>query len=142
MEEQNNAGQKACPFCGEQISVVAKKCKHCGEIIDPAMREIENLKRQQQNSSSGPIIVNNNNNNNNNNNGPQAHYLPKSRVTFIILAILFGAFGIHNFYIRKGGIGFIQLLLTCSVVGSGIVLVWVLIEIFVVKSDGNGYALT
>ena len=25
---------RACPFCGEQILSVAKKCKHCGEFLD------------------------------------------------------------------------------------------------------------
>jgi hypothetical protein len=25
---------KACPYCGEKILVVAKKCKHCGEFLD------------------------------------------------------------------------------------------------------------
>lgn len=27
---------KACPYCGEQILEVAKKCKHCGEILNQA----------------------------------------------------------------------------------------------------------
>jgi hypothetical protein len=46
-EPTNNTMQ--CPFCAEQISVGAKKCKHCGEFVDAAMREIENLKNQKQN---------------------------------------------------------------------------------------------
>lgn len=29
---------KECPFCGEQVLTVAKKCKHCGEILDVALR--------------------------------------------------------------------------------------------------------
>ena len=34
-----------CPFCDEEISPQAKKCKHCGEILDVTLRAAEEAKR-------------------------------------------------------------------------------------------------
>lgn len=63
MNTTSKSGEyKECPYCAETILLAAKKCKHCGEILDPQMREIENLKKQINNN---PVVVNNNNNNNN-----------------------------------------------------------------------------
>lgn len=34
----NPDGSKNCPFCGESILAVARKCKHCNTILDAALR--------------------------------------------------------------------------------------------------------
>ena len=31
--------QRNCPYCGEVILEIARKCKHCGEFLDHSMQE-------------------------------------------------------------------------------------------------------
>ncbi len=33
------SGSMPCPYCGEDVLVQAKKCKHCGEFLDDALRK-------------------------------------------------------------------------------------------------------
>ena len=33
---------KRCPYCGEDISINAKKCKHCGEWLEEKSPQIVN----------------------------------------------------------------------------------------------------
>ncbi len=42
MEE--NKDTKICPFCGEEIKVIAKKCKYCGEFLDNEESQAEKVK--------------------------------------------------------------------------------------------------
>lgn len=44
---------QTCPFCAEQISPAAKKCKHCGETIDVVLRAAEEAQRM---SSRQPAV--------------------------------------------------------------------------------------
>ncbi len=147
MNENPTENEIKCPFCMEMIVSGAKKCKHCGELLDPALREIESLKRNQQQNQ--PVIVNNNNNNNNNNNSgstpvriapPMAP--SKSRLTYIILGLFLGTLGIHNFYAGYSGRGICQLLLTiffCWTFAVPIIIFfWVIIELISVTSDERG----
>lgn len=65
---------------------------------------------------------------------------PKSRVAYIILALFFGALGVHNFYAKRTGCGIAQLLI--SVLSFGFLAVvswlWCIVEMVSVDKDGNG----
>lgn len=64
----------------------------------------------------------------------------KSRKTYIILGIFFGALGIHNFYAERTGFAIGQLLVTILSMGylSVISWIWAIIDIIIVKKDGEG----
>jgi len=36
-------GTRSCPYCGEAVRVVAKKCRHCGEWLDKGQRMLREL---------------------------------------------------------------------------------------------------
>lgn len=85
--------------------------------------------------------------------------VPRSRFAYIMLALFFGGLGIHNFYAGRVGCAFAQLFLTvfswiavvvlacrnalefsfvALCVSLGGLCLWVLIEVIVVTSDGQG----
>lgn len=53
---QKPAQYKDCSFCGEEILMVAKKCKHCGETLDIALRIAEDARRVAENSNHSPAV--------------------------------------------------------------------------------------
>ena len=72
----------------------------------------------------------------------------KKRWVYVVLALIFGQLGIHNFYAGRTGIAVAQLIITIvgniaaislgASGGVGPVIIWALIEIFAVKKDGKG----
>lgn len=85
---------RTCPFCGEQISETAQKCKHCGEWL---------IKRE-----------------------------GNSWVKTLLLCTFLGCFGAHNFYNNKTGIAVAQLILTLTIIGSFISLIWVIVDLIMI----------
>ena len=69
-------------------------------------------------------------------NAPSA---PKSRTTYILLALFLGTLGIHNFYSGHTKHGFIKLglLVAC---GLGLIAnpIWSIVDIITVKQDSEG----
>ena len=118
---------KPCPFCGEQIMETAKKCKHCGEFLDPVLRSSAEKSQQSE-----KIIVQN----------VQGHgqleIPPKSRMTYVLLDLFFGIFGIHNIYAGFVGTGIIQLILSCTVFGLIITIPWCILELLFQSKDASG----
>lgn len=76
--------------------------------------------------------------------GQQAYMMavPKNRGIYIVLALMLGLLGVHNFYAGRYGAGIAQLLITfflfwliLPVLAVGL---WVLIEVMTVNTDGDG----
>jgi TM2 domain-containing membrane protein YozV len=80
-------------------------------------------------------------------NPPAASSIPpyirrRSRLTYILLGVLLGAFGGHNFYAGYTKRAVIQLLLTVlSCFFGGIISwIWAIVEVCVVQQDDDGIA--
>ena len=70
----------------------------------------------------------------------QFHADAKDRTAYILLAVFFGYFGIHNFYAGHTNRAVLQLILTIFTAGFGGALIWVwaVIEAITVTKDAQG----
>lgn len=121
-------GLTICPDCSRQISTEAIYCPGCGRPIRPSIQAVSGAAAVQ----AQPI--------------PVAVMPSKSRGIYIILGLLFGLLGIHNFYAGYYGRGAVQLLITLTLgwifIGIFITGLWVLVELFAVDIDANGLRMT
>ncbi len=108
-------GTKFCSNCGVEVQSNQVVCVKCGTALNGA--------------STVPGA-----------NGTQ----PKSKLTYLLLAIFFGWLGVHNFYAGYTNVGIIQLLvslvggtLTCGFATFG-VSIWAVIEGATKEADASG----
>jgi len=77
---------------------------------------------------------------------PVAPVESKSRLVYILLALLVGGLGIHNFYAGRTNAGLCQLLITLFlgwlVIPAIAVFVWLIVDICTVTTDGSGMKMT
>ncbi len=84
---------KPCPFCGESILLVARKCKHCGEFLDGAVSR----------------------------NATQTGESDKRILPLFLLYLFFGVFGVHAFYAGRILWGILYLVMdVAACVGFGV----------------------
>ena len=111
-----------CGECGKEVSDKAAACPNCGAPIAVPQHAV---------ATPVPVIQQ-----------VQIVRQPKSRGIYIILGLLLGMLGIHNFYAGFNGRGAAQLILTLltgwllfPLVAIGL---WVIIELLVETNDASG----
>lgn len=125
-----------CPDCSRQVSTEAVACPECGRPMKSPNQQagLPNFYTGSSGTSGAqqqptPMVVRS----------------MKSRGVFIILGVLLGLLGIHNFYAGYYGRGAAQLIITLLlgwvIIGIVITGLWVLIELFTVREDADGNTL-
>lgn len=123
-------GRGYCPLCGADCDLDARYCGSCktNGISPTTIKPFIHPNTQQAASA------------------PQVFKAAKSRGIYVILGIIFGMFGIHNFYVGRFKRGTLQLLSTVLlgwfVVGLFITAFWVIFDLFTVTTDGAGDQLS
>lgn len=110
-----------CPKCGKEVEESEQTCPYCNE----------DLKKK---AEAPTINIVNTNTNTNANMFPS--YAPKKKIVALLLAVFFGCFGIHRFYVGKNGTGILWLF-TLGLFGIGWIVDIILILIGSFRDAAN-----
>ena len=123
-----------CEYCSNPVPPGAAHCPSCGAAVSQAAAAPQPA--QAGAPGAQQVVVNVT--------APAAAGVPKSRVTYVILAFLLGGLGVHDFYAGRTGLGVLLLLMsliTCGVLAPISALI-ALIEAIVVTTDGHGVRMS
>lgn len=141
IQKKNDRGW--CPVCQEPLDMDALYCTACKSNLSARGLYPQKYRSDAVNPGQPRQSTQNNTYSPH---GVQIVQTAKSRGTYIILGILFGMLGIHNFYAGRYLRGALQLCSTCIlgwfVIGLFITAFWVLIDLFTVTEDSEGIRLT
>lgn len=116
-----------CPYCGNDVPPGVSTCPSCGASMpaDSFQPSRSAVTPQTQYAR------------------PSASYgqgTAKSQTVYVILGILLGYFGVHDFYAGYTGKGVAQLLISVLSCGAAawVSWIWAIVEICTVKQDAKG----
>ena len=127
-----------CRYCGSDLTQSEREwgCPFCSKVIPPSTTHSpyrEDCEGLGTRGASGITLT------------PGSQVIvrtERSRVDFILLGVLLGLFGIHNFYAGYYEKGLLQLIITLELgpiyIGLVITGSWVLIDLLTVRHDGDG----
>ena len=114
-----------CPYCGNDVPPGVSSCPSCGASVpenarNPSVPAVATRVQYAQRSAGQGSA--------------------KSQTAYILLAVFFGYFGVHNFYAGYTGKAFVQLLITILSCGCAFFIpyIWAIIEICTVNQDAKG----
>ena len=119
-----------CEYCDNPVPDGATRCPSCGAAAEPEQGKLQEIKQEPSHEqASTPLPMD-----------PYMYMTRKSRVAYIVLGVLFGQIGVHNFYAGYIGRGVAQLLITILSFGllCWISWIWAIIEICAIEHDGRG----
>ena len=134
-----------CEYCDSELPVGASRCPSCGAALKspvPAAPAVTATPAQSASVAATPnvqVVINNV--------AAATPYAPpppivyKKRMTFVLLGVFLGCFGVHNFYAGFAVRGVSQLLLSLILLATPLsclpVYLWVIFELLFITEDAR-----